>query len=403
MNEILQYKYDIIIQNQTESEIEKFIQKFNKVSYIPNLIASIIIILFFHLIFIYPESLLEYFFSFFLVSIISLMIYYYDIHVISPKIKNREYEDVLFDALIWGILGCILYGIGILILIKAFLIIAHFINDIDANKVIEKKHEFISLLCRKLYNSLKSCSIKGGIVIIFLVFHKEGLNFFANLVTNLIDGEFIHFLSPFIIFLVISIIVLITELKLEENIEDQVFRNDLNITNRIVKSVLGCLFYFAGLFILFKTILVIIWNYYDKNIGKTSYEWEEKLEKIDSKKIIEEHEVGWAKFKETVANQNQIINSGGVIKKSEESIKTEFDSGQEFQVPSINKNKNNNLNNQEKVMYKIESVSFKSPKVKIPKIDLPKITIHIPKITIHIPKTTIHIPKIYGREKQESV
>ena len=52
MNEILKYKYDMIIQNQTASEIEKFIQKLNKVSYIPNLIASIIILLFFPLFFV---------------------------------------------------------------------------------------------------------------------------------------------------------------------------------------------------------------------------------------------------------------------------------------------------------------------------------------------------------------
>lgn len=317
------------------------------------------------------------------------MIYYYDIHVISPKIKDREYEDVLFDALIWGILGCILYGIGILLLMKAFLIIAHFINDIDTKKVKENEQEFISLLCRKLYNSLKFCSIKGGMVIILLIFHKEGLKFFTNLVSNLIDGELIHFLNPFIIFLVISIIVLITELKLEENIEEQYFLDDLNITKRIVKSVLGCLFYFAGLFILFKTILVIIWNYYDKNIGKANYKWEEKLEKIDSKKVNDTH------YKDFYLRD--------VIKKNEESIKTEFDSVKSIQVPSINKNNNNNLINQEKVLYKIEGISFKSHKVKTPKIDLPKITIHIPKITTHIPKITIYTPKIYRKDKQESV
>ena len=87
------------------------------------------------------------------------------------------------------------------------------------------------------------------------------------------------------------------------------------------------------------------------------------------------------------ANENQIVNSGGLITKSGEGVKIEFNDVHGPQDPSINKKAHDNLINQENATYAIEKPLYKFPKIRIPKIILPKIK--------------VNMPNIYKKNKQE--
>jgi len=86
-------------------------------------------------------------------------------------------------------------------------------------------------------------------------------------------------------------------------------------------------------------------------------------------------------------NENQIVNSGGLIEKSGEGVKIEVNDSIEFQDPLTHKKINDTPNNQK--LEQNDQVLFEFPNVKVPKIILPKIT--------------IYIPKIYRKNKRESV
>ena len=60
--------------------------------------------------------------SSYLIVFSSLLIIIYDARFISPRIKSKNYDEITLDAICYGILGCIIYGTGAIILIKGILI-----------------------------------------------------------------------------------------------------------------------------------------------------------------------------------------------------------------------------------------------------------------------------------------
>ena len=78
------------------------------------------------------------------------------------------------------------------------------------------------------------------------------------------------------------------------------------------------------------------------------------------------------------ANENQIVNSGGLITKSGEGVKIEFNEGIEAQIPSTNIQTDDDLVNQE--IFPNGKQLFKFPMVNVPKIILPKIRVNMPNI-----------------------
>ena len=95
-----------------DSFLYKSIIELNKISFIPILIVSVIC-----LVFTYVNLILL------LWGIVGLIIVLYDTIYIAPKLRKKDYNLIVLDAFCLGILGCIIYGTGVLILIKGILII----------------------------------------------------------------------------------------------------------------------------------------------------------------------------------------------------------------------------------------------------------------------------------------
>ena len=113
------------ISQQGMVNLNNIVQDINKLSYIVLIIVSVLSllriigsfslwydILFFRIIF---ESVVLFIFG--------IRIAHFDKNYLAPLIKKGEYNKVGVSAFAMGILGCIVYGAGVVLLIKGFLLI----------------------------------------------------------------------------------------------------------------------------------------------------------------------------------------------------------------------------------------------------------------------------------------
>jgi len=142
---------------EKKSILESLIRKLNIVTWIPILILSII------LVFI-PE--------FIFIGIAGILISLYDLKFISSKIKKKKYDDIVLDAFCLGVLGCIIFGTGVLILIKGLLILVYVATD--------STEEPLYMFGLKMKNSLNNFSAFGGVIIIILA-----LNAITRVITQI--------------------------------------------------------------------------------------------------------------------------------------------------------------------------------------------------------------------------
>jgi len=199
--------------------VRKSIHFLDKISYIPALFVSIIYFIFFLEILVNPFDWIYLSSTYLLGSFIGFLLYNYDKNYISPLIHNEEFDDIILDALCWGIVGCIFYGTGIFILIKGLLILFYKINE-DFLIIKDKKKNYRQNFSLKLYSSLNSISSIAALVIIMLVFYKLGVSVILNLFDQLIIGNFQILFEPFYIYLIISIIIVVFDHSNEEFFKD---------------------------------------------------------------------------------------------------------------------------------------------------------------------------------------
>jgi hypothetical protein len=151
------------IRDKKKSKLENAIKILNKFDYVPMVIFSLIVFVF---NLIYRTNGVNLFIASYLMVFISVLILIYDSKSISPRIKSDSYDEIALDGICYGILGCFIYGTGVLILIKGILI---FINSIKKHESSDHKLYNFGL---KLKNSINNVSAKAGFVIVLLVlFH----------------------------------------------------------------------------------------------------------------------------------------------------------------------------------------------------------------------------------------
>jgi len=261
--------------DKTVENIRKLIHFLDKISYIPALSISILFFIFFLEIFISPFDWISLCSIYLLGSLIGFLIFTYDRNYISQKIENEEFDQIVLDALCWGIIGSIFHGIGIFILIKGLLILAYIVDEnFLSDKHIKKENRLkIGLI---LYSSLNSFSKLAGLVIVLLVFYTFGISILLNVFDQIYLGNFQVLFQPFVICFVISGIVLLLDHDTEQF---AIYNMNLNLntgSKDLVKGILGCCFYASGIFILFRGIIGI--SFQEERKNKSQIRSEKKIE-----------------------------------------------------------------------------------------------------------------------------
>ncbi|MFW9785499.1 MAG: hypothetical protein ACFFFB_24670 [Candidatus Heimdallarchaeota archaeon] len=266
------------------NKIINLIQFLDKISYIPALSVSIIFFLIFLEIITVPLDWIYLISNFLLGAIISFLIYSYDRNYISKKIKNEEYDQVILDGICWGIIGCLFYGIGVIIFIKGILVIYYNYNEFIIRKSSEigSKHTQIDY---KIYNSISSVSRLAGIVIVLLVFYNFGLEILLLAFNQLIFGNLQVIFEPFFLGLISLVFILLFEYTKDEILKFNQLSNSKEGAKDIIKGIIGCWFYAAGIFILLRGIVLIIIMEHIKSHNKADNAKKVKDLIIYSKKV----------------------------------------------------------------------------------------------------------------------
>ena len=236
--------------------INKFIYFVDKISYIPALSVSIIFFVFYLEILVNPFDWLNLSSTYLLGAIIGFSIYSYDKNRISTKIHNEEYDHIILDAFCWGIIGCLFHGTGILILIKSLAIIYYKHGEITlSNKDVIKRRDLNIEI--NLYNSINTLASLAGFVIILLVFYNLGIISFITIITQVATGNLQTLFDPFFIFLITATMILLFDYGSDEFFKINSNYNSKAGTKDLIKGVIGCCFYGAGIFILFRGIIIV--------------------------------------------------------------------------------------------------------------------------------------------------
>jgi len=294
-----------VITEESKSKLNKAIKKLDKFTYIPILIFAGISFGLLFLIFFYSDNWINFLVSQLSLGICGLLIAIYDINYISAKIDNEQYDEILLDAFCFGILGCIIYGVGVLLLIKGILIIIYRILNPK-----QKTHKVYNFGVN-LKNSLNEFSAKAGIVIAFVVLFRFSINDFdAKFIVSGIDfiSQRISTLDQWLIFTIISvilagfclipIIILIIDARRRRKIREKQPLSFRDAISTFILGIIGTIFFALGIFILLKGILMFFLvaarpsdfpkveeTIEEKKIEFTEYEKEEPIEKVIPQKI----------------------------------------------------------------------------------------------------------------------
>ncbi|MFX1338024.1 MAG: hypothetical protein ACFFDK_05405 [Promethearchaeota archaeon] len=206
------------------SSLISAIKALNLISWIPILILSII------LLFI-PFR--------FLMGIAGIVIALYDKKYISKRIKENHYDRIVLDSICLGILGCIIFGTGAILVIKGvFIFIYEIINSRD-----QTFYDF----GLKMKNSLNNFSALGAIIIMLYAFDT-----FINF--NILSELRIEIIVVFTIFVASAIII---DLSLKNKIKAKQKFSPADALVLIFFGIIGLFIAAAGIFILLKGIVIL--------------------------------------------------------------------------------------------------------------------------------------------------
>jgi hypothetical protein len=239
------------------SSLDKFIQVLNKISSLP------FFILFFYLVLSIIIGLFPFFGYLNLTNYISHIIICffllsYDRTHITRKIKEKKYNEILLDAFCWGILGCIMYGLGVIILIKGVFIIIYVLTN-SQNK--DYKIYDYGILAK---NSLNYFSNKAGFIIILFSIYRtftEGFNLLLGgtvLVTLPFGIQIPLGVLTYFRLLIIALIALLIDGGMKKRIEEKQEFVPKDGIKFIIIGILATMFFAAGIFVLLKGILIVI-------------------------------------------------------------------------------------------------------------------------------------------------
>ncbi|MBY9017998.1 MAG: hypothetical protein KGD66_04110 [Candidatus Lokiarchaeota archaeon] len=252
------------IRERNRVKFSKAIKRIDTLAFIPILILSCVLLTT-SWIFIDPANWINGLVSNVLISVAGLSIAYYDIKQITPKIKEEKYDELLLDTFCYGILGCIFYGSGVLILVKGILIfiyVAIYSKD---------KHHKAYNFGLKLKNSLNSFSASAGFIIFLLVLANlfitgingysiiAGIEFLIALIGPINEILTIVILIAIIIGIsLIPIIILLIDLRKREEIWIKSEFTASDAFKVFILGIFGTAIFSIGIFILLKGILLFL-------------------------------------------------------------------------------------------------------------------------------------------------
>ncbi len=237
------------------SSLDKFIQVLNKISSLPFFIffffsvLSLIIGIFTSFVFTNLINQIAH-------IIICFSLLSYDRTHINKNIKEKKYNEIFLDAFCWGILGSVMYGLGVIILIKGIVIIIYVFTT-SQNKDF-KVYDYG--LATK--NSLNYFSNKAGfIIILYSIFRAFTEGFYLPpgdpIIVTLPFGIQIPLgILIFVILLINAVIILLIDGGMKKKIEEKQKFVANDAVKFIILGILGTTFFGAGIFILLKGILI---------------------------------------------------------------------------------------------------------------------------------------------------
>jgi len=248
-----------------KSKLSGLIKFLNKISYLPLLIfGGMALGSTFQAVF-YPYNWLEFLIRLIIIGLSATLISLYDINRISPKIKEEKYDEIVLDSFCYGILGCIIFGTGAILLIKGIFIIFY----VMANPK-EEKHKLYHFGL-KLKNSLNYFSAKAGfIIILLLVFmgfvdpatsllFNSALDYIAYRLAGLDQLLQIIITTTIIIgFSLIPLIILGIDLRMKKKIAQKQFFSFGDAIGVFVLGIFGTVIFGIGIFILLKGIILLL-------------------------------------------------------------------------------------------------------------------------------------------------
>ena len=241
------------IVDKEKSNLDKAIKNLNKFDFLPIIIFSILTLLLSFFNFPISGGIIP-IISSYLIVFSSLLIIIYDSRFISPRIKSNNYDEIPLDAICYGILGCIIYGTGVFLLIKGILIFIY------SAKNSEKGDHKIYRFGLKLKNSINNFSAKAGFVILLLVLNGIYFSGIEISAFTIITSFFNDFTLMLIImsFIFLALIILIIDLKLQKKIYNKREFAGIDVVRTFILGVIGTVFLSIGVFILLKSILLLL-------------------------------------------------------------------------------------------------------------------------------------------------
>ncbi len=223
------------------------IRGLNKLSYIVLILISILSL--FRLLQI--QIFFKVFFETLALFIFGIRIAHFDKKYLAPLIKKGEYNKASVSAFAMGILGCVAYGAGVVLLIKGFLLIIYIIYD-------KKNQEFQGYDWGLLIeDSLNSISSYAAVSIIIL-----GLGYVANVIISIglfpLEYMIPVLIIPYFIIILLSIIGVSIDKKKSPLIAPKKIFKQHDGGVFLVAGIIGCFFGASGIFILLKAIAILI-------------------------------------------------------------------------------------------------------------------------------------------------
>jgi len=232
--------------NKDRNNLEKAIEFFDKFDYIPLIIYSFIVLVLSFFYFPISGGIVNVISSYLLIlSGVSILVY--DLRYISPRVQSKNYDEIALDAICYGIIGCIFYGAGVIILIKGVLILIHSIVYHKGGD-----HKFYNYGI-KLKNSINNFSAKAGFVLVLLVLSKIIM---GGLLSNLFSNRFLFVLE--ISFIIVPVIILIVDFALrEKNLKKNEFSGG-DVIGIFIMGAISTAFLSIGIFILLKSLILLL-------------------------------------------------------------------------------------------------------------------------------------------------
>ncbi|MHA1149591.1 MAG: hypothetical protein ACTSR8_15255 [Promethearchaeota archaeon] len=242
------------LSEKQESNLNKVIQKFNELSVFFLFFASILaFILIIPNIIIYPEIWGLTIIRQILLGGSVLFIAIYDLKYISPRVKEKRYDEIMLDSFCWGILGSILFGAGAVLLIKGLLIIIYVLSNPPEG--MDRRPYDVGLLMKDSFNNFSGIA---GFAIILIALWELAIGIYTpgGALGVRSEANLNVLITILIVFFFISLLSIIADLVLKKKIKNKQNFDVRDFGIVLTLGILGVFFGAAGIFILLKAIII---------------------------------------------------------------------------------------------------------------------------------------------------